>query len=251
MLNLVLGGIAFAIAASMAGAALRLAGSQTLVGMIAAVTTAIAFLVLWNLRIHRQPHGLFLCCSLLSMGGAAVALGHALFVGDLLRVQTRFDAGPKVVTADRAERSGTVQREKSPAEPNAGAESDARFSAETPPQPEPSSVPRSPEWTARWRAAQAEATARYPALAIRESRENKSFVAAYQSLRKSNPAYFDDPEWPMNLSLALAERDGWERGDGIVEDRPTEPSPASPEIQDTGSEDRSESSQPASRLRPY
>src|SRR5213593_3140556 len=82
-LNLLLGSMAFAFAAALAGAALRLAGLQTMVGLLAAVVTAVAFLILWNLRMHRQPYGMFLCASLLAMGGAAVAIAHAFYVSDV------------------------------------------------------------------------------------------------------------------------------------------------------------------------
>ncbi len=231
MLNLVLGGIAFSVAAAMAGAAMRLAGIQTLVGIIAAMATAVAFLILWNLRIHRQPHGLFLCASLLCLGGSAVALAHALYVGDLLNVHAdRAGAGPKVALSPPSPPPRHTRSEVSRAP--------ASNSAIPASEPAASAVQKSPEWIAEWRKSQAQAMERYPALGIRDARENKAFVQAYEALRKSNPSYFDEPDWPFRLAQALAERDRWERGDGIIEDQPSEPAPASPDTLDSGSEAR-------------
>ncbi len=63
------------------------------------------------------------------------------------------------------------------------------------------------------RAAQATAMERYPALSIKDSRENSAYVGAYLDLKRTNPDFFNDPEWPLQLAEAVAERDGWERED--------------------------------------
>ncbi len=242
VLNLILGGTAFAVASAMAGAALTMSGSQTLVGAIAALITAVAFLILWNLRIHRQPHGFFLCASLLCLGGAAVCLGHALYIGEHGRPTQAKGGGDEPQVFTGTPRTTWQQpRSSEKSKPVSAAKPAPKGPATAPgpeAEPEPAAAPKSPEWTAAWGAAQAEAMRRYPALGIRDSRENKTFVAAYQSLRRANPTYFDDPEWPLTLAQALAERDGWERGDGIIEDRPMESLPALPDTRDSGSEVR-------------
>jgi hypothetical protein len=184
------------------------------------------------LRIHRQPHGLFLCSSLLCLGGAAVALAHALYVGDLLKVHANLGtAEPKVALSPP---TGLQQRART--EP--AVRNPAAHNAITASETAPFAVQKSPEWIAEWRKSQTQALERYPALGIRDARENKTFVQAYEALRKSNPGYFDEPDWPFRLAQALAERDRWERGDGIIEDQPNEPAPASPDIPDSGSEVR-------------
>lgn len=63
------------------------------------------------------------------------------------------------------------------------------------------------------RAAQAEAIRRYPALSVQDSRENKTYVEAYMKLKESNPDFFNDPEWPLQLAEGVAEREGWKRED--------------------------------------
>lgn len=77
--------------------------------------------------------------------------------------------------------------------------------------------------------AQAEAMRRYPALAIKDSPENKSFMDAYQELKYAGGAsFFEDPEWPLHLADMLASREGW---NGVVKKGPVaddEPAPAAP-----------------------
>lgn len=63
------------------------------------------------------------------------------------------------------------------------------------------------------RAAQAEAIRRYPALSVQDSRENRTYVEAYMKLKESNPDFFTDPEWPLQLAEGVAEREGWKRED--------------------------------------
>lgn len=63
------------------------------------------------------------------------------------------------------------------------------------------------------RTAQATAVERYPALSIKDSRENQAYVQSYMHLKQTNPDFFKDPEWPLQLAEALAERDGWKRED--------------------------------------
>jgi len=101
--------------------------------------------------------------------------------------------------------------------------------AETP-KPEPAGNPAKPaqdaaaELAAITRSAQTEAMNRYPALAIKDTRENEAFVAAYRQLKNSGDAdFFANPEWPLVLAEQLAARNGWARGD-----RPAPAAPPSP-----------------------
>ena len=54
----------------------------------------------------------------------------------------------------------------------------------------------------------------YPALAVRDSFENMSFVAEFQKIKnsKAGTEFFGDPEWPLVLAQQLARRDGWVKG---------------------------------------
>jgi hypothetical protein len=63
------------------------------------------------------------------------------------------------------------------------------------------------------RKAQAEAIKRYPALGIEDTKENRTFLATYKRLRMSDSDLLKDPEWPLQLAEALAEREGWRRAD--------------------------------------
>ncbi len=72
----------------------------------------------------------------------------------------------------------------------------------------------SAELAAVTESAKAEATRRYPALAIKDSRENEVFVAIYRQLREGgNAEFFANPEWPLELAEKLATENGWARGD--------------------------------------
>lgn len=65
------------------------------------------------------------------------------------------------------------------------------------------------------KSAQAEAIRRYPALGIKDSRENHIYVSAFQQIReKGNTEFFTNPEWPIQLAELLATREGWGRGNG-------------------------------------
>ena len=61
------------------------------------------------------------------------------------------------------------------------------------------------------REAQREAVRRYPALALKDSAENKLFVETYRDLKNHNSELLEDPEWPLLLADLLAKREGWER----------------------------------------
>jgi hypothetical protein len=63
------------------------------------------------------------------------------------------------------------------------------------------------------RKAQNEATKRYPALGIRDTAENRIFLDTYRRLRDADSELLKDPEWPLQLAEALAEREGWKRAD--------------------------------------
>lgn len=64
---------------------------------------------------------------------------------------------------------------------------------------------------ARLKGAQAQALRMYPALGIKDTRENKAFIAAYEQMKETSPQALDDPEWPLHLAKALAESQGWKR----------------------------------------
>lgn len=78
-------------------------------------------------------------------------------------------------------------------------------------RPEPAATP---DLAAITRHAQQEAMRRYPALAVRDSLENEAFVTTYRQLKESgNTEFFANPEWPLELAVLLATRNGWARGD--------------------------------------
>jgi hypothetical protein len=47
---------------------------------------------------------------------------------------------------------------------------------------------------------QQRAMAKYPDLAVLNSALNREFIRRYQLYQQSNPAYFQDPEWPTHLA---------------------------------------------------
>ncbi|MCE9610708.1 MAG: hypothetical protein K8R23_10990 [Chthoniobacter sp.] len=72
----------------------------------------------------------------------------------------------------------------------------------------------SAELAAVTRGAQQEAIRRYPALAIKDSKENAAFLAAHREMKQSgNTEFFSNPEWPIELAEVLAVRNRWTRGD--------------------------------------
>ncbi len=80
------------------------------------------------------------------------------------------------------------------------------------------------ELAAITRSAQAEAVRRYPALQLKDSKENEVFVTTYRQLKSDNDvAFFSNPEWPLVLAEQLATSQGWARGDQAV---PAEAAPA-------------------------
>jgi hypothetical protein len=52
--------------------------------------------------------------------------------------------------------------------------------------------------------AQKEAVRRYPLLGVNGSRMNKAYVDRYRLYQKTNPAYFSDPSWPLQLANEVA-----------------------------------------------
>jgi hypothetical protein len=99
--------------------------------------------------------------------------------------------------------------------------------AETKPNtPLPAKATRPPavsdELTQVTNSAQMEAVHRYPALGVKDSRENRLFVAAVKELRDTGEdAYFANPEWPIILADDLAKREGWARDSQVVAGSPT------------------------------
>lgn len=76
------------------------------------------------------------------------------------------------------------------------------------------------------RKSQAEAARRYPALGHKGSAENKTFLEAYNDLKKMKSDLLEDPEWPMRLAEILSQRFSWQEAGVIDVDAPpiTEPS---------------------------
>ncbi len=82
-------------------------------------------------------------------------------------------------------------------------------------------APASPDLAAITHDAQQEAMRRYPALAIKDSLENEAFVTTYRQLKDSgNTEFFANPEWPLELAVLLATRNGWNRGERAVKAEP-------------------------------
>ena len=70
--------------------------------------------------------------------------------------------------------------------------------------------------------AQMEAVRRYPALGVKDSRENRTFVAAVKEMKNTGEdAFFSNPEWPIILADDLAKREGWSRDSQVVAGSPT------------------------------
>jgi hypothetical protein len=59
-----------------------------------------------------------------------------------------------------------------------------------------------------------EARRRYPALGNKDSMENQKFLEAYNDLLRRNPAFFENPEWPLRLADLIARREGWKPSKG-------------------------------------
>ena len=58
--------------------------------------------------------------------------------------------------------------------------------------------------------AQREAIRRFPAIGVRNSRENQLFIDSYQELKMSGADdFFANPQWPLALADMLAKRHGW------------------------------------------
>ena len=72
------------------------------------------------------------------------------------------------------------------------------------------------------KSAQMEAVRRYPALGVKDSRENRTFVAAVKELKDTGEdAFFSNPEWPIILAEDLSKREGWSRDSQIEAGSPT------------------------------
>ena len=57
--------------------------------------------------------------------------------------------------------------------------------------------------------AQQEAIQKYPALGVKNSPENESFLRAHLQLKDSGSVLLSDPKWPLELADILAKREGW------------------------------------------
>jgi hypothetical protein len=86
----------------------------------------------------------------------------------------------------------------------------------------PSAPPAAPASAEATREAQREAVRRYPALALKDSPENKLFVETVRDLKSHNSELLEDPQWPLVLADLLAKREGWARRSS------TEPASTSP-----------------------
>lgn len=74
------------------------------------------------------------------------------------------------------------------------------------------------------RQAQGMAIRRYPALAMKDSRENAIFVSTVTEMKASkNTEFFKNPEWPLELAELLAKREGWPRDDVPLKAPPLPP----------------------------
>jgi hypothetical protein len=77
------------------------------------------------------------------------------------------------------------------------------------PEPAPTPAPLAratppPPHAAAVLAAQRAAVARYPSLGIAETPFNRAFLAAYRRIQRTEPDYFDDPQWPLRLADEVA-----------------------------------------------
>ncbi len=78
--------------------------------------------------------------------------------------------------------------------------------------------------------AQKEAIRRYPALGVKDSPENQSFVESYKDLKHGGGrSFLEDPEWPLRLAEILATREGWMDSDGKRKQPKATPLPDEPE----------------------
>ena len=98
--------------------------------------------------------------------------------------------------------------------------------------PEPAPAAASAATVQVTKKAQSEAVRRYPALGIEGTRENTMFVSTFRSIKDSgDDAFFQNPEWPLELAELLAERQGWLRDDVPSNRPPPLPPPSSREPQ--------------------
>jgi hypothetical protein len=93
----------------------------------------------------------------------------------------------------------------------------AKPQIDTPTNP-PAAQPAAPapglDLAAITRSAQQEAMRRYPALGVKDSTENTTYIAAYQEMKLSGKTeFFNNPEWPLELAEVLAVQHRWPRGD--------------------------------------
>jgi hypothetical protein len=74
------------------------------------------------------------------------------------------------------------------------------------PTPEPAArdTPPPPDYAAANMAAQRAAVARYPALGVAETPFNRAFLTAVQRLKRTDPDYFADAQWPLRLADEVA-----------------------------------------------
>lgn len=83
----------------------------------------------------------------------------------------------------------------------------------TPPSANPANVAATPQKKGPVNVteeAQREAIRRYPAIGVRNSKENQLFVDSYQELKMSGADdFFANPQWPLSLAEMLAKRHGW------------------------------------------
>ncbi len=61
--------------------------------------------------------------------------------------------------------------------------------------------------------AQTEAMRRYPALADKNSDENKLYIARAAELKDEMPDLMKDPHWPLIIAEQIAAQEGWKRAD--------------------------------------
>ena len=117
---------------------------------------------------------------------------------------------------------------KSVAPPTPAPETGTAATMPVPEQPGDSLSPR--ERAEITRKSQAEATRRYPALAVKDTRENLMFVETYNRLKSSGSELLKDPEWPLQIAEALAEREGWSRNDIAPSPPPPQAIPVQPSL---------------------
>jgi hypothetical protein len=86
----------------------------------------------------------------------------------------------------------------------------ASASAEGPPAAQSPAATSDNEGSVTSRA-QAEAVRRYPAIGVKGSPENQTFLAKFNQLKVERPEFFEDEEWPIYLAEAVAKEEGWQR----------------------------------------